>query len=101
MAKENLIWRGVTIDRYALEGSLSQVIEALTAEFNRLPPEATNPTLDISAYAEYGPPVVEVKIRYYSPETEDERVRREQLVKRNEEYQRKQYETLKKKFGGI
>jgi hypothetical protein len=95
----NLVYRYKPIDKSSLETSLEEAIEYLKKEFANLPADATNATLDISTERDYGGGEYAcISIAYYSPETEEEKTQRKKVKERLKEYERKQYEILKKKF---
>ena len=103
MIKPQMIWRTIEDIRYDLEGSLDQAISLLTDRKQTYEAQGwTQLTLDIDARDDYGSALAEVEIQGYRMETQEEANQRaaasELVLMREEQKERKQFETLKAKY---
>lgn len=85
--REEVYFNYCTIDEAIAE--LQEVKERLGAEA----------TVYLNAYESYGDPSGHIEVYRQRPENEQEKVARLAREKRAEDYERQQYEALKKKYG--
>lgn len=95
MTKRQIYAPVVTISIYDFEGNIGKVVERLQKYQEQYP----NASIDISLYESYGSVEADVYLMDHREETDKEYNNRITQEKRAEDYQRKQFEELKKKFG--